>query len=95
MQLPKNLEIHVHVRKCFQEVSKVDDKNDDEKIKLICDPKKESHGERPGGIFLGEWKLCLGSVFWELLAWMASAVKIEFVTLLLWSLINRVILHIK
>lgn len=54
MQLPKNLEIHVHVRKCFQEVSKVDDKNDDEKIKLICDPKKESHGERPGGIFLGE-----------------------------------------
>ena len=31
-----------NVGKCFQEVSKVDDKNDDEKIKLICDPKKES-----------------------------------------------------
>jgi len=52
MQLPKNLEIHVG--KCFEEVSKVDDKNDDVKIKLICNPKKESRGERPAGIFLGE-----------------------------------------
>ena len=39
-----------NVGKCFQEVSKVDDKNDDEKTKLICDPKKEARRHLSGRV---------------------------------------------
>jgi len=62
MQLPKNLEIHVG--KCFQEVSKVDDKNDDEKIKLIYNPKESgkwrgAKGHLSGRVKITPWECIL------------------------------------